>query len=182
MTPETDMIVIMLEVFSKMSEHIRSFDRGEQIFARGNATGSLAIVLSGEVRLIRHEADGRAVILQRAVTGNILAEASLFSDTYHCDAVAITSSRLRFVARQVVLDRFQRDSDFARQWAQYLSAEVRLARLRAEILALKTTRQRLDAWLAWHGDLPDKGSWNRLAEEIGVSPEALYRELAKQRV
>jgi len=39
---------------------------------------------------------------------------------------------------------------------------------------------RLDAWLAWHGDLPSKGDWARLVDEIGVSPEALYREMAKR--
>jgi hypothetical protein len=29
--------------------------------------------------------------------------------------------------------------------------------------------------------LPSKGEWKALAEDIGVSPEALYRELSKRR-
>jgi hypothetical protein len=40
---------------------------------------------------------------------------------------------------------------------------------------------RLDTWLDWRGALPPKGDWLRLAAELGVSPEALYREIAKRR-
>ena len=40
---------------------------------------------------------------------------------------------------------------------------------------------RLDAWLAWHGELPPRGDWKQLADQIGVSPEALYREMARRR-
>ena len=52
--------------------------------------------------------------------------------------------------------------------------------MRAEILALKTVAERLDAWIAWHEQRPAKGKWRHVAEEIGVSPEAFYRELAKR--
>jgi hypothetical protein len=52
----------------------------------------------------------------------------------------------------------------------------------AETVSLRTVAQRLDAWLAWNEDrLPGKGEWKAVAEEISVSPEALYRELAARR-
>ncbi|HXG99587.1 MAG TPA: hypothetical protein VNI79_04125 [Sphingomicrobium sp.] len=38
------------------------------------------------------------------------------------------------------------------------------------------------AWVAWNdAGLPERGQWARIAKEIGVSHEALYRELAKRR-
>jgi hypothetical protein len=40
---------------------------------------------------------------------------------------------------------------------------------------------RLDAWLAWNNALPEKVERRRIADEIGVSPEALYRQLGKRR-
>ncbi|MBB4189667.1 hypothetical protein GGE07_006363 [Sinorhizobium terangae] len=41
---------------------------------------------------------------------------------------------------------------------------------------------RLDAWMTWSdGTLPAKGDRRALAEEIGVSPEALYREILRRR-
>jgi hypothetical protein len=49
-------------------------------------------------------------------------------------------------------------------------------------VSLKTVAERLDAWLALHDDgLPPKGQRLRVASEIGVTPEALYRELARRR-
>jgi CRP/FNR family transcriptional regulator, dissimilatory nitrate respiration regulator len=60
----------------------------------------------------------------------------------------------------------------------HLGKEVRSARLRAEILTLKTVAERLDAWLADRETLPDKGRWKVAAHEIGTSPEAFYREIA----
>jgi len=55
-------------------------------------------------------------------------------------------------------------------------------RLRAEILSLKTVRERLDAWFGCNGEaLPAKGTRKTVANEIGTSPEALCRELSRRR-
>jgi len=36
--------------------------------------------------------------------------------------------------------------------------------------------------MVWNNaKLPPKGEWRNLANQIGVSPEALYREIAKRR-
>jgi hypothetical protein len=46
-------------------------------------------------------------------------------------------------------------------------------------MSLRTVSERLDFWLAWNeAGMPQKGLWKDVAEEIGVSPESLYRELA----
>ena len=76
---------------------------------------------------------------------------------------------------------FENDPAFATAWASYLADEVRGARLRAEVLALRTVAERLDAWAAAQGNLPPKGTWKTVAQEIGASPEALYREIARRR-
>jgi hypothetical protein len=56
------------------------------------------------------------------------------------------------------------------------------ARLRSEVLSLRTVAERLAAWTAWNGGkIPKKGEWKLVANQIGVSPEALSRELAKNR-
>jgi CRP-like cAMP-binding protein len=63
----------------------------------------------------------------------------------------------------------------------HLANAVQEARLRAEIRSLRTTAERLDAWLGEGRALPVKGQWQDLAGELGVTREALYRELAKRR-
>jgi hypothetical protein len=60
-----------------------------------------------------------------------------------------------------------------------LASEFELARARAELLSLRTFWECLDDWLALLGELPQRGGWIENAREIGVTPKALYRELAR---
>lgn len=175
------MIAIMLPDLMDLPGSERLVGAGAYLFHRGDAVTWMMVVLAGEVRLVRHQPDGRMVILQRARGVALIAEASLFSDTYHCDGVAESSARLRLIDRALVRRRFDADPAFASLWLRHLAGEIRDARLRSEILALKRIGDRLDAWLAWHETMPEKGGWKRLAEDIGVTPEALYREMARRR-
>ena len=58
---------------------------------RGPAARAV-LLEAGEIRLARSDPEGREVILFRAQPGDTFAEASLFSETYHCDAVASVPS------------------------------------------------------------------------------------------
>lgn len=106
----------------------------------------------------------------------------MFSEHYHCDAMAAAKTHILAVPIGVIRDLLNDEPAFARAWTRHLSHELQSARKRAEIVSLRTVGARLDAWLTWNdGQLPSKGEWRRLAEEIGVSPEALYRELSGRR-
>jgi CRP-like cAMP-binding protein len=70
----------------------RHFDSGRPLFHRGDPVKDVHFVLAGSVHLVRRQPDGAFLILQRAGPGSILAEASLYSETYHCDAVAFSST------------------------------------------------------------------------------------------
>ena len=160
----------------------REFDAGALLFRRGDKVSVLHLVLDGEAHLVRHRTDGGMLVLQRAAPKTVLAEASVFSERYHCDCVAVVPTRTHAVGRAAVRALLAEDATFAESWALHLSHELQTTRLRAEILSLRTVRERLDAWMAWNGDgLPPKGTWNMIASEIGTSPEALYRELARRR-
>ena len=160
----------------------RTLAAGAVLFRAGDPVYFLYRVESGAVRLIRPLTHGSELTLQRVRAGSLLAEASLFAAAYHCDAVAETSARLRGVPVTRIMQALKNDPALARALAQYLALEVQSARARAEIVALKTVAARLDAWFALNnGSLPPKGQWREVAEEIGVTPEALYREIARRR-
>jgi CRP-like cAMP-binding protein len=155
---------------------------GAYLFHAGDPVAALHLVEHGDARLLRHQEDGTALVLQRAGPGAILAEASLFAARYHCDAVAATPLVVRRIPRATLRAALVADADLAEAWAAHLSREVQAARLRAEILSLRGLAARLDAWLAWHGPaLPPRGQWRTLAADLAVTPEALYRELARRR-
>jgi CRP-like cAMP-binding protein len=160
----------------------RSFGAGEFVFHQGAGVSAIHLICEGAVNLIRHQADGSALILQRATAGSVLAEASIFSASYHCDAIAVAPTRTRSVKKSTVRAQLLQNRILAEAWLSHLAREVQAARLRAEILSLKTVAERLDAWIAWQdGRFPAKGEWKTVATEIGISPEALYREMAKRR-
>jgi len=180
------MIAIMLQVvahfFETESNPARVLGAGSYLFHRDDPVVSMFLVVEGAVHLVRHQEDGTVIVLQRAEPGDVIAEASLFTEHYHCNAVALVPTKVRGIAKQRLLKKFRREPGFAEAWAIHLGRELRQSRLKSEILSLKTVASRLDAWLKWHpGGMPEKGAWKQIASQIGVSPEALYRELAKRK-
>ncbi len=156
----------------------RVFRREQLLFSQGDPITHMFLIVAGEVRLERFQRDGHSIVLQRAIEGSVLAEASLFSDSYHCSAIAVSDAKVKLIARRDMRLRFEQDSAFAISWANHLANEIRHARLRTEILSLRTVAERLDAWILQNGELPEKGRWKLIAQEIGTSPEALYREIS----
>lgn len=180
------MIAVMSSDIATLLETLRASERrlaeGGLLFHRGDPVSHLFLVVDGTIELTRHRADGGMVVLQRASRDTVLAEASVFSQHYHCDASAVTPSVVRAVPMTAVRAKLAGSPEFAAAWARYLAREVQAARLRSEILSRKTVAERLDGWLLARGErMPPKGAWKSLAHEIGVSPEALYREIARRK-
>lgn len=173
------MIAIMSKIFRDFRFTTRLVHNGRLLFRQGDRVISIFVLESGEIHLVRRQRNGVTLILQRGQQGTVLAEASLFAERYHCDAV--DDAKIKVIPKVDILRRFERDVAFAKAWASHLAAEVRAARLQVEILACKTVAERLDLWLGLHGKLPEKGAWKNVAAMIGTSPEALYRELARRK-
>jgi CRP-like cAMP-binding protein len=73
-------------------------------------------------------------------------------------------------------------SDIMEAVARHLAQEVQRTRVRVEVLSKRTVRERLDAWLALSGGRrPDQGNGASVAHDIGVTPEAFYREISRRR-
>jgi len=178
------MIMIMSEIFEDLFANAaaRDFVAGETLFRAGDKVVSMMLLRDGRADLVRHTGHGLRLILHRAGAGQILAEASAWSDVYHCDAVASAASVGAVLPRQIFRARLTEDPDLAERWMQTLARSVQAARVRSEIRSLPKVADRLDAWLCEGHALPDKGRWQDVASELGVSREALYRELARRRI
>jgi CRP/FNR family transcriptional regulator, dissimilatory nitrate respiration regulator len=182
-----DMIGIMSEpvvvLLSALATRTLLLRPREVLFRVDDTVRALFIVESGVVQLIRPLPHGGEVTLQRATAGKLLAEASIFSRRYHCDAVAVEDSELRSVPMRAIHEELRTNQDLNSAVMGHLAHELQRARSHAEILALKTVKDRIAAWQTFHGrEIPPKGQWRTLATEIGVSSEALYRELASKRM
>lgn len=161
----------------------RALRRGEALFRAGQRTVGLYAVVSGRVRLVRTDRAGREVVLHNARAGETLAEASLFSPAYHCDAVASTAARVRLYPKAAILAEFARDAEAARPFMAHLGRQVMALRTAIERQTIRSARERVRHYLAVHagpdGRTPLPGTVKELAAELGLTHEALYRTLAR---
>lgn len=159
----------------------RSYKRGETVFRSGDPVTSVYLVLDGAVELVRHSASGTRLVLHRAIMGDILAEASVYSEIYHCDGEVAAMTRLASLPASSFLQRLDTNPVCARNWAAKLAHSLQSARMQSEMRGLKTVAEKLDMWLSNGRAIPPKGQVQELAQDLGVTREALYRELAKRR-
>jgi CRP-like cAMP-binding protein len=158
----------------------RTVAKDAAVFRQADQVRSMFLVRSGAVALERPLSDGVPLTLHVATRGMALAEASLFAEAYHCDAVARSEAEIASLPRATFLAAIRSNPDAALSLIATHSKEVQAQRARIEILRLRRVADRLDAWLDIHGQ-PSKGEWIGVADQIGVSPPALYRELARRR-
>jgi CRP-like cAMP-binding protein len=152
------------------------------LFHKDDPVRHLYLIRSGAVHLVRYGETGAIAVMQRATAGSVLAESSIFSSNYHCDGLVVADGVVARADMTSVRDALGGQPALLDALTRHLAAEVQRTRTRLELLSRKTVEDRLDGWLALNGgSLPPRGSWRSVAEDIGVSPEAFYRELQRRR-
>lgn len=152
------------------------------LFIAGEEATRIFMVRSGRVHLQRHTTLGALMVLQKAGPGEVIAEASAYSSRYHCDAVAAEESLDAGFPKQRFLSALASEPALAESWSALLARSVQAARLRSKIRSLPRVVDRLDAWLGEGNALPERTRWQEVAAELGVTREALYRELSRRRM
>jgi CRP-like cAMP-binding protein len=138
-------------------------------------------VAGGEVVLQRAGSHGENVVLQRARQG-FVAEASLQSSKYHCDAVVTVSGAIVSLPIEPIKQALLADPAFAMRWIGMLNQELVRLRLQCERLSIKGVRHRLFHLIETEGQggrLPLGAGLKSMASELGVTHEALYRTVAE---
>src|SRR5260370_28953842 len=87
----------------------RSSARNETIFGQGDIVTAIYFVGGGGLRLERRTFDGRLLILGITPANQFFVEAALFSESFHCDAVATESSRVRIYPKTPLLTSLSAD-------------------------------------------------------------------------
>ena len=162
----------------------RRLEPGQALFHSGAKSTGFYEVVSGTVRLVRVDPSGREAVLQVASAGDTMAEASLFSSTYHCDAVATTEAIVRFYPKSPLLAELQRNPKIAKAFAAMLARQVMTLRTRLESRNIRSARDRVRHFLTINAGDDGKtvvlsGTLKALAADLGLTHEALYRTLAR---
>jgi CRP/FNR family transcriptional regulator, dissimilatory nitrate respiration regulator len=161
----------------------RKLKSGEALFRLGDKTAGFCEVIAGRVRLARVDRSGNEIVLHVAGPGETIAEASLFSPAYHCDAIASTAAVVRIYPKPAVLAAFEQDRKAAQAFTAALARQVMNLRTRVEQRNIRSARERVRHFLGLNAGTDGRtvslnGTLKDLAAELGLTHEALYRTLA----
>ncbi len=162
----------------------RRLKAGEAMFRLGDKSTGLVEILAGRVRLARVDRSGREIVLYVAAPGDTIAEASLFSPRYHCDAIASTDATVRVYPKPALLAAFAADPKAAQAFTAMLARQVMTLRTRLEQRNIRSARERVRHFLALQ--VGDDGrtvdlsgaTLKEIAAELGLTHEAFYRTLS----
>jgi len=161
----------------------RSLARNEPLFRQGDKVTAIYFVEMGRLRLERRTLDGRVLVLGTTPAGEFFVEAALFSDIYHCDAVATEASQVRVYPKVAVLNTLRENSASAMSFLSLMAHQIINLRQRLEVMKVRSAQDRVMLYLDLHAGRDGhtvnlRGQLQDIAGELGLTREAFYRTLA----
>jgi len=161
----------------------RSLARDDVLFKQGDKVTAIYFVEAGRLRLERRTFDGRVLVLGITTAGRFFVEAALFSDMFHCDAVATEPTQVCVYPKGAVLNALRADPENAMSFLALVAHQVIELRQRLEIMKVRSAKERVMLYLDLNAE-PDGRTVNLrsqvqdIASELGLTREVLYRTLA----
>lgn len=158
---------------SLFEKHGTSFSKQvkETLFAQGDRVQFVFALKQGEIRLVRHLEHGLPLSIHR-VTQGLVGEGALFSETYHCSAIALSDVSGWWMKKGSLLALINADPTGLQILGARLTQQLHRSRQLLEIRSLVGIDHQIDAYIGCFGILPNGKA---LADELGVSPETIYR-------
>jgi len=161
----------------------RSVGRSEVLFRRGDRVTAIYFIEEGRLGLERRTFDDRRLVVGTTAAGNLFVEAALFSENYHCDALATEPSRVCLYPKAAVLSALRSDPETAMSFLALVARQVRELRQRLELMKVRSAEERVLLYLDLQAG-PDgnavtlRSQLQDIASELGLTREAFYRTLA----
>ena len=176
------MIEKLFEEFpSRLKPQSLLLNKGDTLFNQGDSVNNIYFIKTGKIKLIRNTSDGTPVVLHIGHQGEFIAEASLFSDQYHCSATVDSVSELSYVKKQDLIQILNDKPDIMMALLALFSRQVRDLRAINEIKNIRSAKERILTYIKSNAnenkELKLDHSLKDIAAKIGLAHETLYREL-----
>ena len=174
---------ILNKLISGLAE-TRELRPREFLFRQGDNAEHIFAVEEGQIKLTRYLSNGKSVVMHVARAGHTFTEAALFSEVYHCNAVAGVKTHVRTYKKKDILQAINRDPSLALEYVASLSREVLRLRTQLELHNIQSARERILQFLLLEAH-PDslefkiQVSLKDVAANLGLAHETFYRELAR---
>ena len=167
---------------------VRSYSKGEFVFRSGESPEFVHVVLKGCVALTGQTEEGRNTVVEFLEPGESFAIAAVTLDSpYLLSARAATEVRLLHIPAERIRALIQSNHGFAITMAEILSHHWRLLVGQITDLKLKSSAQRLGAYLltlakgANANEVRLPSERQLVAARLGMTPESLSRAFARLR-
>lgn len=162
----------------------QQFDRGHNVFMRGDPCKGFHVVVYGQVKLFFTSIDGDEKVVELIGPGQSFGEALMFMDkAYIVSAQAVSDTLLLQVSKQTVLDELGRNPQFARRMLAGLSRRLHGLISDVESYTLRSAMQRVIGYLLKDDDVTDghrvtlAASKKLIASRLNLTPEHFSRVL-----
>jgi len=177
----------MSPAFRSISGRALRFQRGAEVYAEGKPAEHLYKVISGTIRTCRLLPDGRRMIAQFALSGDLFGLDGVTHHRFFSEAV--TEAVVIAFPRKEINDWVGREPGAAHSWNTYTLERLTAAQDRFILLGRRTAAERVAAFLL---DLADRGqrpdgcvdlpmSRYDIADYLGLTSETVSRILSNLR-
>lgn len=168
---------------SGIHSELEQLAAGDVLFGQGDVVTAIYAVESGRMRLVRRTVDDHLVVLHTARAGDLFAEAALFSETYHCDAIAAVPSRVWKYPKGQLLAALRVNPDLSEAFMARMASQTQALRSRLELRNIRSARERIFQHLLLSAGADGRtitmdGQLQDMAADLGLTREAFYRTLA----
>ena len=159
------------------------YRKGDTVYSPSDFKRCLGILLDGQLRVTKENADGREIVMSTLHRGNMFGAAALFNNEqeFQTKIAAAEDCRIIFFSQRIILRLIEREPQIAENYIRYLSERIVFLNKKIYFLTSGTAEQRLSSFLVNNlsefDDCPLPMPMTELASSLNISRASLYRAM-----
>lgn len=170
-----------VEIFSALKPATLLIKKGNMLFLQNDKVQNIYFISSGRLKLQRETIEGFSVVQHIAFNGEVIAEASIFSNEYHCSAIADSNTEVRYLNKIDLLNYLEAHHTAMKQLLMLYAKQIKSLRVINEIKNIRSAKERILAYLNHemnaNKEVKLSMTLKDTAYRIGLSHESFYRTL-----
>lgn len=162
---------------------LEEYEKDAVVYSPTDFKRSLGIILGGQLRVTKENADGREIVMSTLYRGDMFGAAALFNGEHEFQTTitAVENSRIVFFSQRIIMRLIEREPKIAENYIKYLSERIVFLNKKIYFLTSGTAEQRLSSFLLNNLSKYDFGKlpmpMTEIAASLNISRASLYRAL-----
>ena len=171
------------------SMQLITLDKRHSLYAEGDASDNLYILVSGAVKVYKSLLDGRQQIHKIvSIPGDLLACEDMFLDTHNSTAIPLEETRVCYLKKSSLMEAMNQHREISQALMQAMARNLNSYIKHVANLGQKTALERVASYLVYlhethiekslrHDTLEESLTRTELGEVLGITQRTLIRSL-----